>query len=53
MTVGISAGGAVAPPFYGYVIDVASVEAAFLGIAVTAGVALALSVAVARSVDDD
>jgi predicted MFS family arabinose efflux permease len=49
MTVGISAGGAVAPPLYGYAIGAAGVETAFLGIAVTAGVALALSVAVARS----
>jgi predicted MFS family arabinose efflux permease len=49
MTVGISAGGAVAPPLYGYVIDAASVEAAFLCIAATAALALGLSVAVART----
>ncbi|PSQ40544.1 MFS transporter [Halobacteriales archaeon SW_5_68_122] len=49
MTVGISAGGAVAPPLYGYVIDTASVEGAFLCIAATAGLALGLSVAVART----
>ena len=49
MTVGISAGGAVAPPVYGYVIDAASVEAAFLCIAATAALALGLSVAVART----
>jgi predicted MFS family arabinose efflux permease len=49
MTVGISAGGAVAPPLYGYVIDAASVEVAFLCIAATAALALGLSVAVART----
>ena len=49
MTVGISAGGAVAPPLYGYVIDAAGVEAAFLCIAATAALALGLSVAVART----
>jgi predicted MFS family arabinose efflux permease len=49
MTVGISAGGAVAPPLYGYVIDAAGVGAAFLCIAATAALALGLSVAVART----
>ncbi|WP_254840230.1 MFS transporter [Natronomonas marina] len=49
MTVGISLGGAVAPPFYGYVIETASVETAFLAIAATAAVALALSAFVARA----
>jgi MFS family permease len=49
MTVGISVGGAVAPPAFGYVIEVASVEAAFAAVAATAGVALALSVLVARA----
>jgi MFS family permease len=48
MTIGISLGGAVAPPAFGYVIVVASVEAAFAAVAATAGVALALSVLVAR-----
>ena len=48
MTIGISIGGAVAPPAFGYVIVVASVEAAFAAVAATAGVALALSVLVAR-----
>lgn len=52
MTVGISLGGAVAPPFYGYVIEQASVETAFLAIATTAAVALGLSVAVARAAAD-
>ena len=47
MTIGISIGGAVAPPAFGFVIEVASVEAAFAAIAATAGVALALSVLVA------
>jgi MFS family permease len=49
MTVGISAGGAVAPPAFGYAIDIAGVHAAFAGVAVTAGVALLLSVSVARA----
>jgi MFS family permease len=48
MTIGISIGGAVAPPAFGFVIVVASVEAAFAAVAATAGVALALSVLVAR-----
>ena len=48
MTIGISLGGAVAPPAFGFVIVVASVEAAFAAVAATAGVALALSVLVAR-----
>ncbi|PSP67708.1 MFS transporter [Halobacteriales archaeon QS_1_69_70] len=49
MTIGISIGGAVAPPAFGFVIVVASVEAAFLCIAATAALALGLSVAVART----
>ena len=49
MTVGISAAGAAAPPLYGYVIDAAGVETAFLAVAATAAVALGLSVAVARA----
>jgi MFS family permease len=52
MTVGISAGGAVAPPFFGWVIERASVWAAFAGVAATAAVALGLSVAVARTARD-
>jgi len=48
MTIGISLGGAVAPPAFGFVIVVASVEAAFAAVASTAGVALALSALVAR-----
>ncbi|MEF8915923.1 MFS transporter [Natronomonas sp.] len=49
MTIGISAGGAVAPPAFGYAIDIAGVHAAFAGVAATAGVALLLSVSVARA----
>ena len=52
MTIGISAGGAVAPPFFGFVIERADVWAAFLGVAATAGVALALSAIVARTISD-
>jgi MFS family permease len=48
MTIGISIGGAVAPPFFGYLIDVGSVEVAIAAIAATGGVALAFSVLVAR-----
>jgi MFS family permease len=50
MTIGISAGGAVAPPFFGYVIERFDVWAAFVGVAATAAVALVLSVAVGRTV---
>jgi predicted MFS family arabinose efflux permease len=50
MTIGISAGGAIAPPAFGYAIETAGVHAAFAGIAATAAVALALSVVVAREV---
>ncbi|QLD85132.1 MFS transporter [Natronomonas halophila] len=49
MTIGISAGGAVAPPAFGYAIEVAGVYAAFTGVAATAGIALLLSVSVARA----
>jgi MFS family permease len=52
MTIGISIGGAVAPPFFGYLIDVGSVEVAIAAIAATGGVALALSVLVARLTDE-
>jgi MFS family permease len=49
MTIGISAGGAIAPPAFGYAIEIAGVYAAFAGVAATAGVALLLSVSVARA----
>ncbi|MFQ3319245.1 MAG: putative MFS family arabinose efflux permease [Natronomonas sp.] len=53
MTVGISAGGAVAPPMFGYVIETAGVGPAFLGVAAMAGVAFGLSVFVARAARRD
>ncbi|QLD88270.1 MFS transporter [Natronomonas salina] len=52
MTIGISAGGAVAPPVFGYVIEQTDVWAAFVGVAATAAVALGLSLLVARTVRD-
>ena len=48
ITIGVSAGGAVGPPVFGYVIDTVGVGAAFLVVAVTAAVALWLSVVVGR-----
>lgn len=48
ITLGISAGGAIAPPLFGGIIETAGVGPAFLGVAATALVALGLSVAVAR-----
>lgn len=48
VTLGISAGGAIAPPLFGGIIEIAGVGPAFLGVAATAGVALGLSAAVAR-----
>lgn len=46
MTVGISAGGAVAPPAFGVLIERFGVGTAFYGVAATAAVALLLTVAV-------
>lgn len=48
MTIGISAGGAIAPPVFGHIIDVAGVYAAFISVAGTAAIALALSVFISR-----
>lgn len=48
MTVGISAGGAVAPPAFGALIGAFGVGPAFYAVALTALVALALTLAVAR-----
>ena len=48
ITIGVSAGGAVAPPAFGYVIDWIGVGAAFLFVAGTAAVALWISVVVGR-----
>ncbi|WP_276274370.1 MFS transporter [Haladaptatus sp. QDMS2] len=49
MTIGISAGGAIGPPVFGYVIDVAGVGLAFYLVAALAAVAVALALAI-RSV---
>lgn len=49
VTIGVSSGGAVAPPVFGYVIETVSVGAAFYAIAATAALALALSIAVGRT----
>ncbi|MFT4910030.1 MAG: MFS family permease [Natronomonas sp.] len=46
ITLGVSGGGAVAPPAFGYIIEAAGVGVAFLIVAATAGLALALSVRV-------
>lgn len=51
MTVGISAGGAVAPPVFGYLIETSGVGVAFVGVAATAAVALVLSILLARRLD--
>ena len=51
MTVGISGGGAVAPPIFGYFIQTSGVGVAFLGVAATAAVALGLSVLLATLVE--
>lgn len=51
MTIGISAGGAVAPPAFGYLIESSGVGVAFVGVAVTAALALSLSVGLTRLVD--
>jgi hypothetical protein len=48
ITLGVSGGGAVAPPAFGYIIEATSAGLAFLVVAATAGLALALSVRVAR-----
>lgn len=48
ITLGISAGGAIAPPLFGGIIETAGLGPAFLGIAATAVVALGISIAVAR-----
>ena len=48
ITLGVSGGGAVAPPAFGYIIEARSVGAAFLVVAATAGLALALSAWVGR-----
>ncbi|WP_435195420.1 MFS transporter [Natronomonas sp. EA1] len=49
MTIGISLGGAVAPPLFGVVIEQQSVELAFFAVAAVAAAAFGLSVAVAYS----
>lgn len=49
MTVGISAGGAVAPPVFGYVVDAFGPRVAFYAVAVVGGVTLALTLAVRRT----
>lgn len=43
MTIGISAGGAIGPPVFGYVIDIAGVDVAFYLIAALAALALGLT----------
>ena len=48
ITLGVSGGGAVAPPAFGYIIEARSVGAAFFVVAATAGLALALSAWVGR-----
>ena len=48
ITLGVSAGGAVAPPAFGYVIDAANTGVAFFAVAAVAALALALSVPVGR-----
>ncbi|MDR9381685.1 MAG: MFS transporter [Natronomonas sp.] len=48
ITLGISAGGVVAPPVFGYVIETVGVGAAFVAIAAVAASALGLSVSIAR-----
>jgi MFS family permease len=48
ITLGISGGGAVAPPVFGYVIETVGVGAAFIAIAAVAASALGLSVSIAR-----
>lgn len=50
VTIGISGGGAVAPPAFGFVIESTGVGAAFLGVAATAAAALGLSVLLTRYV---
>lgn len=49
MTVGISAGGAVAPPVFGYVVDVFGPRVAFYGVGAVGVVTLALTFAVRRT----
>lgn len=51
MTVGISGGGVVAPPIFGYLIETSGVGVAFLGVAAAAGVALALSVLLSQRLE--
>ncbi|WP_336361387.1 MFS transporter [Haladaptatus sp. ZSTT2] len=46
MTIGISAGGAIGPPVFGYVIDIAGVDVAFYLIAGLAALAVGLTAAV-------
>ncbi|WP_255196624.1 MFS transporter [Halorarius litoreus] len=46
MTIGISAGGAVAPPVFGFLIERVGVDTAFYGVAATALVAFGLAVGV-------
>lgn len=53
VTVGIGAGGAVAPPLFGWVIAVAGVGAAFYGVTALAVVSLALAFAVDRTRSTD
>jgi len=48
ITLGVSGGGIVAPPVFGYTIETMGLRVTFLAVAATAAVALALSVAVAR-----
>jgi len=49
MTVGISAGGAVAPPVFGYVVDTFGPSVAFYAVAAVGTVTLALTFAVRRT----
>lgn len=49
MTVGISAGGAVAPPIFGYVVDAFGAPVAFYAVAAVGAVTLALTFAVRRT----
>ncbi|MFC7177424.1 hypothetical protein [Halosegnis marinus] len=49
MTVGISAGGAVAPPAFGYVVESVGAGVAFYAVAAVGAVTLALTLAVKRT----
>lgn len=49
MTIGISAGGAVAPPVFGYIVDVFGPRVAFYAVAAVGAITLALTFAVRRT----